>query len=202
MKRTLKIICAFVVSLLFSLAVIEGISLSQMQKCFDEELYKNVIRLHVLANSDSDHDQQAKIDIKDSVLEYISTYTQKAQSAKEAASIIKNNLSHIASFVEKTAKDLGYDYSVNLAFSKEKYPVRYYDGFSFPAGEYMSLRIILGKGEGKNWWCVLYPSICNKACEKVPEMLESVGISEKTASYICEDKKYKIRFRLLEYLGF
>ena len=81
---------------LLTLTVLCALVLGLFPVSGEEKLYDSVVRLHVLANSDSDHDQQAKIDIKDSVLEYISTYTQKAQSAKEAASIIKNNLSHFA----------------------------------------------------------------------------------------------------------
>jgi len=202
LKKSVRIMCIVFLSFLFSCIAIEALSLSQMQKSFDEDLYKNVIRLHVLANSDSEYDQKAKIAIKDYVVAHISSYTENAANVGDAVAMIEKNLSNIESFTKKASKDLGYDYDVKIDFSEERYPVRYYDGFSFPAGKYRSLRIMLGKGEGKNWWCVLYPSICNKASEKVPEMLESAGVSKKTASYICDDEKYKIRFRLLELFGF
>ncbi len=201
MKKTVKLCFAVALSLCFAFIIAFSVSVARMQNRFDEELYGNVIRLHILANSDSEFDQQAKIQIKNRVVDHISQLTCGAQSAEDAADIIMANKDKINEYVQTVAQELGYDYEVSTDFSDEKYPVRYYSGFAFPAGTYKSLRINLGNGIGKNWWCVLYPSICVAPVDEVDELLQKNGISDETVRYICEDEKYILRFRFLELLG-
>ncbi len=201
MKRIVKLLLVAVVSVFFAFIVTFAVSLARMQSSFDSELYGNVIRLHILADSDSEQDQQAKIEIKNCVIDRISLMTSDAINADQAASIIKANVSEINEYVRQASRDLGYDYDIKTCFSEEKYPVRYYDGFAFPAGTYKSLRITLGSGKGKNWWCVLYPSICISPVDEADELLVEAGLSDETVKYICEDEKYKIRFRFLELFG-
>lgn len=202
MKKHLKTMLVIAVSLLLAIVATFSLSLYNMQTRFDSDLYQNVVRLHILADSDSEYDQKAKLRIKDHVIEYITQLTEGAQNANEASSIICSNLSDIDKYVEKVSDELGYDYDITVNFSEEKYPVRYYEGFAFPAGKYRSLRISLGSGCGKNWWCVLYPSICVSPVDELREKLEVSGVSSETANYICDDKEYKISFWLLEFLGF
>ena len=201
MKKFLKLCLAVVLSLFFAFIITFSVSVVRMQERFENELYGNVIRLHILANSDSDLDQQAKIEIKNRVVDHISQLTCEARSADDAADIIMSNQDKINDYVQMAAQELGYDYAVSTDFSDEKYPVRYYNGFAFPAGTYKSLRINLGNGTGKNWWCVLYPSICVAPVDKVEELLQKNGVSDETVKYICEDEKYILRFRFLELFG-
>ena len=171
-----------------------------MQNSFDKDLYDNVIRLHVIANSDSEDDQNAKMKIKDNVAAYIFSLTENAENAVQASQIIESNIGAIEECVKSTCLALGYDYETQVVFSKENYPVRYYDNFTFPAGNYKSLRIKLGSAKGKNWWCVLYPSLCIPGNDTAKSKLSNAGISDETATYITEDK-YKIRFFLLDWIG-
>ncbi len=201
MKRIIKLLLAVVLSVFCASIASFSVSLARMQSSFDSELYGNVIRLHILAESDSEQDQKAKLEIKNCVIERISQLISDARNADHAASIIDTNVPGINEYVQQVSCDLGYDYDIKTHFSEEKYPVRYYDGFAFPAGTYKSLRITLGSGKGKNWWCVLYPSICVSPVDEADELLAEAGLSEKTVKYICEDEKYKIRFRFLELLG-
>lgn len=200
MNKIIKITLSLVLSALFSYSVILCVSLAKMQNRFDSELYDNVVRLHILANSDSDYDQNAKMVIKDSVAKYVTALTSNAKNAEEASEIIKNNLENIHDYVNYLCYDHGFDYTAKIEFSKENYPVRYYDNFVFPAGKYQSLRIMLGESKGRNWWCVLYPSLCVKGDNDTQKVLADAGISEKTTEYIT-DEKYKIRFFLLDILG-
>lgn len=201
MKRSLKTVLYLLLSVLFSFIVMFSLSLYKMQDHFDNELYDNVIRLHVLANSDSEYDQQAKIEIKDRVAQYVYELTESAKNSDEASEIIQSNLCAIEECVKSTCISYGYDYETEVVFSDEKYPVRYYDTFTFPAGSYKSLQIRLGKAQGKNWWCVLYPSLCVPSAESTEEKLEKAGVSKKTSEYIT-DEKYKVRFFLLDWMGF
>lgn len=201
MKKLLKMLIICVLSACFAFVVAFSVSLSRMQNCFESELYGNVIRLHILANSDSEADQKAKLMIKNRVIDHISEMVSDADSSDQAAVAIETHIPEINDYVQQVSNELGYDYRITASFSEEKYPVRYYDGFAFPAGTYKSLRINLGSGEGKNWWCVLYPSVCTSPSEKTSELLSKAGMSDETVNYICQDEKYIIRFRFLEWLG-
>jgi stage II sporulation protein R len=158
-----------------------------------------VIRLHILADSDSSEDQHAKLAVRDGVKDYIYELVSEAEDKEKAEAIIKNNLTNIENKVKETVAELGYSYTTQVSFENEYYPVRYYESFAFPSGNYRSLKIILGSGEGKNWWCVLYPTVCNSMATSPDKELTRAGISEKTAKMICSDsKEYEYGLYILE----
>ena len=161
-----------------------------------------ILRFHVIANSDSSDDQAVKEQVRDAVGTYLQPLLEEADSLEETKQIVGRNIGEVIRISKRTLAEYGYDYEVSAHITTTEFPEKTYGSYTFPKGEYEALQIVIGEGTGKNWWCVLYPSICNKASEKVPEMLESAGVSKKTASYICDDEKYKIRFRLLELFGF
>ena len=201
-KHILKISVALVVSLLSAFVFTIGITAQHMQEKFDNEIYGNMVRLHILANSDSEFDQSAKFAIRDEIVEYISGIVSSAENAEEASEIILSNIDEINSFAELASARLGYDYDISTDFGEEYYPVRYYDGFSFPSGVYKSLIIKLGSGNGKNWWCVLYPTVCGSVATSVPEKLSEAGMSDETIDIVCDtDGKYDVEFFILEMLG-
>ena len=202
-KKYLKITACIIISVLSALTFTYSVFLQDMQESFDKELYSNVIRLHILAQSDSASDQSAKLKVRDGVSGYIYSLVEDTKNSNEAERIIAENLDGIRETVKKTVKELGYSYSTDVTFNKEYYPVRYYEGFSFPSGYYRSLKITLGSGKGKNWWCVLYPTVCGSMSTDTKEKLTDSGISEKTADMLCsEDKKYEYGFYILELLNF
>lgn len=201
-KNFKKVIFATVYSFIFtSFFVISAYSLS-FQSEFDKSLYSNVIRFHIIADSDSDYDQQAKNKIRDEILPYISSITEKAKDVCSAENLLKDNLHLIENELKFAITRLGYNYKANVQLSKEMYPVRRYGTFTFPAGTYTSLRISLGSANGKNFWCVVYPSVCTNLCtstEKVYTKLSQAGLSPDAAYAICEeDDKTIFTFYFLE----
>ncbi len=168
----------------------------------EEKIYENMIRLHVIANSDSDEDQKLKLLVRDAVLGVVSSMP-RASSAIEAESGIRSRTDEILAAARKVVAENGSDDGVSVLFDTEKYPVRYYEGFTLPAGEYTSLRVVIGDGDGRNWWCVLFPPLCTAASEeeREEEFIEA-GFTSEEYSLIKEDSgtKYKVRFKILEIL--
>lgn len=168
----------------------------------EAEIYENTVRLHVLAHSDSEHDQSVKLAVRDAVLSEISALTENAGSADEAEAIMNENLSRIRDIAKAKLAELGEDKDINVTLSVEYYPTREYGDFSLPAGNYSSLRIMIGDAAGQNWWCVLYPQLCTGGA-KTGETLVKTGFSENQIEILTgSDKpKYRLKFKILELFG-
>ena len=166
----------------------------------EAEIYDNTLRLHVLANSDSEHDQSVKLYVRDAVLNEISALTKNAESIEEAENIVNANLGYIRERVKAALGAIGEDTTVNVTLTEEYYPTREYEDFRLPAGNYTSLRILLGKAEGQNWWCVLYPELCNSGA-KTDEALVQTGFSQDQIDSLTggEKPKYRLKFKILEF---
>ena len=168
----------------------------------EEEIYSQTIRLHVLANSDSEEDQAEKLLVRDAVLAYLEDSLAQSGSYDSALSAVGDHLEGIRKRAEES---LGNKYAVRVELGREKYPVRQYENYSLPAGEYTSLRVLIGEGEGKNWWCVLFPRLCTSRAteEEMYEEFIAAGFSPEQYRLIKNESspKYKIRFRILEILS-
>lgn len=126
-----------------------------------EQIDKNsLIRIHVLANSDSQADQQLKLQVKDDVVRYLEPQLAQSHSIEESRQIIQNHLPQLEQTAKNTLQRLNSNYDVTLQYGHFDFPVKYYGGFSLPAGNYEALRILIGEGKGHNWWCVLFPPMC------------------------------------------
>ncbi|MCI5586894.1 MAG: stage II sporulation protein R [Lachnospiraceae bacterium] len=136
--------------------VFEGESVKEIQK----NIASNIIRLHVIANSDSKEDQQLKLKVRDGILDEVKSCVQNAASVKQAENAILSQKDRIASSAENIIKSEGYDYKVNIALKDRYFPVKSYGDLVFPAGIYNALCIEIGDANGRNWWCVLFPSLC------------------------------------------
>ena len=155
-------------------------------------LSEKLTRLHVLANSDAPADQQLKLQVRDAVLE----------AASGAVEINDALLEQMQMAAQQTVARAGYDYAVQVRRERYYFDTRRYDTFSLPAGEYHSVRVIIGDGAGKNWWCVVAPPLCAGVCEaELEEIAVSSGLSEKEISFICEEKGYVLRFQLVDLWG-
>lgn len=163
-------------------------------------VYTDTIRLHVLANSDSDGDQSLKLKVRDSIIDSIAEMTESVSSRSEAEAVIKANLTAVEDIALDVIKDEGYDYPVKAVLNEEYYPERRYEGIRLPEGNYLSLRILIGEGEGQNWWCVLYPPLCTSVSEPKEELAQA-GFTGEQIRLLCEDEnpKYVVRFRILEF---
>ena len=166
----------------------------------EAEIYDNTIRLHVIANSDTEHDQSVKLYVRDAVLEEIAALTKNAKSVEEAEAIINSELGNVREKAKAALSAIGEDISVNVTLSEEYYPTREYANFRLPAGNYTSLRILLGEAEGQNWWCVLYPELCTSGA-KADEALVKTGFSKDQIDILTGGNKpqYRLKFKILEF---
>ena len=158
------------------------------------ELSSNLVRLHVIAVSDDETEQRIKLRVRDAVLQYLSPELEDAGDAAQARAVIASRMDGIQAAAEKASAGR----PVRVTLSQEYYPTRVYASFTLPAGKYESLRVILGEGQGHNWWCVVFPPLCLSAAEasKVAEAMdtEDYGI-------VTEANGYVLKFRLLELWG-
>jgi len=155
MKQHLKI---WEVSLLFALCV--TLCSGLFAKAEQQQLANELIRLHVIANSDSESDQNAKLDVRDNALEVITPLLEGITSVDDAEKIIRKALPQLSCNAKQSLLRDGKFNSARAVLCVEQYPTREYDGFALPAGDYVSLKIILGKGEGHNWRCVVFSPLC------------------------------------------
>lgn len=162
------------------------------------EIYDSCVRLHILANSDSEKDQSLKLKVRDKMLEKISSYELKSKG--EALSKIEDDKDELIEIAKEVIKENGEEYDVDLEIGVEKYPTRYYDDFSLPAGKYTSVIVKIGEAEGENWWCVLYPPLCTSAAIKADkDACIDVGLTKDQYNLITQSSgKYKVKFKILE----
>ena len=168
----------------------------------ESEIYDTVVRLHVLANSDSEEDQALKLKVRDALLDVTAPLLENCHSQDEAVAALTPVLDDLKAVAEAVVTEEGYDYDVHIDLGKEEYPRRVYESCCFPAGSYVSLRVGIGEAEGQNWWCVLFPPLCLSAAsaQDTEDAFVSVGLNKNQYGIITETgkTKYKIRFNLLE----
>ena len=162
------------------------------------EIYNSTVRLHILAASDSEEDQRVKLLVRDAGGEHISAYDAKTK--EEALMLIGADKDKICQIAEDVLSENGMAKSVSMEIGKEQYPIRYYEDFSLPAGEYTSVKIIIGEGKGQNWWCVLFPPMCTSyAIKGEGNDYINVGLSKDQYDLITgANGEYKVKFKLLE----
>lgn len=125
-----------------------------------EDLSNSVFRLHVIANSDSEEDQNLKLKVRDNLLEYMNSLCTGVSSKEEAITIAQNHIQDFESIAKKVIFDNGYDYNVTVEIGKCDFPTKQYGDVSLPAGIYDALRVKIGSASGHNWWCVMFPPLC------------------------------------------
>ena len=175
----------------------------------EEAVYDNVIRLHVLANSDSKEDQSEKLRVRDAVLSYTEERLAECKTREDAIRTLESCLEEIEAVAENQLARDGYSLPVKVAFDVERYPTRQYASCCFPSGSYLSLRVMIGEAEGQNWWCVLFPSLCYSAAtadggSSMESSLTALGFSGDQYRIITDSSDnttYQVRFKLLEVLG-
>ena len=188
-KKSLKIweaalLCAFALSLLAA--------------CWAQgrqrALADGLIRLHVIAADDSESEQALKLRVRDAVLAYLEAKLDGAADADEAAGTVRAELEGIRTAAESASEGR----SVAVTLGQERYPLRQYGDFALPAGEYQSLRVTIGEGEGHNWWCVVFPPLCLRSAES-PAVQSVMNMDD--LRLIRQDEGYELRFRIVELWG-
>ena len=124
------------------------------------DLSDNLIRLHIIANSDSETDQAVKLKVRDRILSEMSVYFKDAKDAGECRKIINNNIDMVVWYANDELKKNGFDYTADAYYGRFEFPTKVYANVTLPKGEYEAVRVVLGKGEGHNWWCVMFPPLC------------------------------------------
>ncbi|ADL52779.1 stage II sporulation protein R [Clostridium cellulovorans] len=159
-----------------------------------EEIAKKLIRFHVIANSDSDDDQKLKLKVRDEVLKFIAPKLKESKSIDESRGLIMENDQNIKNIAKEIINKNGYNYSVKTTLGQCNFPVKEYGNIILPAGEYEAYRIVIGDGEGKNWWCVMFPPLCfvditkgQVAYEETKEEMKTV-LNDEEYSYIDKEK--------------
>jgi len=183
------------VSLLIGLicAVVIGAWAQKSQK----ELSDKLLRLHVVANSDTEVDQELKLSVRDRILEMSEPLISEAKNSHEAAETLISNLPEIVEQAQREVRAMGYNYNVSAELRDESFPTREYDGFSLPAGTYRALRVTIGEGGGENWWCVVFPPLCGQY-GNINEAAKQAGLSDGEIALIAESDGVKIKFRSIE----
>lgn len=171
----------------------------------ERAVYDTVVRLHVLANSDTEEDQALKLMVRDGVLEAAAPLVEGCTTQAEAVEALTAHLNDLEAAALSVMESEGYSYPVTVLLGEEDYPTRIYESCAFPAGTYVSLRVLIGEGEGQNWWCCLFPPLCLSAATAKSDNEDAfiqVGLTKDQYGIITETgkTKYKVRFKILEVL--
>ena len=170
----------------------------------EAEVYDSVVRLHVLANSDSEEDQALKLKVRDALLEKTAPLLSSCSSREEACEALKAHTDELKQIAEEVIRAEGYDYPVTILLGEEEYPEKNYDSICFPSGKYTSLRVCIGNAEGQNWWCCLFPPLClgnsTVSSSDAEDAFISVGLTPNQYKIITQTEKpiYRVRFKILE----
>ena len=204
-------------SFIFALVLMFTIAVTALPVNGEEELYNKILRLHVLANSDSDTDQSLKLKVRDAILSELEEIYADAgvSDVNEAEKTIKKNTERLVKTAEKVIVEQGFDYNVEIELCRETYPTREYENVTLPAGNYRSVKVKIGEAEGKNWWCVLFPELCMSSAARKDTASETFVYEENGEKFVAAgftpselriitdsgDAKIKVKFRVLEIIG-
>ncbi len=178
---TLALICCIILSLC-------GFA----ESCRD--MYENIIRIRVIANSDSTEDQELKLYVRDCILDSTELVFSKTSSYEDAVIAADSKLEYLKVVAKDAIIEKGFNYNVTAELRDEFFETRVYDDFTLPSGEYKTLVVTIGSGKGENWWCVMYPKVCVGACSG--ELTDA--IKEISANYAENGEKYVLKFKVVE----
>lgn len=186
-KIKISVTVGIVVAILFSICSFAKTS---------EEIRSDVLRLHVIANSDTSVDQNLKLRLRDYILQEGKDIFNGSVNVENAVKKIEPVLPELEKSAKAFVNQAGFDYDVKISLLNEYFTTRTYETVTLPAGKYLALRVVIGSGEGHNWWCVMFPPMCVPAAEKKDE-IENV-FSEKEIKLVESKPKYEPRFKVVE----
>lgn len=187
-RQLTGVLCIFAVGLCFWLDLEQS------------ELADKMLRLHVLANSDSQEDQALKLKVRDELLVEVQPWLEQQADVSGVKEELQSRIPELTKMAEAVIEREGYSYPVHVELEETWFPTRTYEGFALPAGKYEALRIIIGEGQGKNWWCVVFPPLClASSTETVTQEASAAGLDDQQVFLILEDSdQYVIKFRAIE----
>ncbi len=186
-------------ALLMAFAIV--LTIGMWASLTQDALAAEVLRLHVVANSDSDTDQAVKLQVRDAILAAATPYLDGVHNQEEAEQALRPHLQELAQAGAEVLAQAGLSYPITVSITDQWFPTKEYTDFALPAGTYRSLQVILGEGQGHNWWCVVFPPLClGSVSEESVETSASGVLSEDQISLISEqDGEYVLRFKVLEW---
>ena len=165
-------------------------------------LSENLIRLHVVADSDSAEDQAIKLQVRDAITRKLNTVMDDLPDMEAAKAYLQEHLPELEQVANDALRAAGNGCKAVVTLAKEAFPTREYDTFTLPAGIYESLRVTIGSGEGQNWWCVIFPSLCVSATtDGFEDTAAGAGFSDRLSGTLTGKQEYKVRFFLLDCFG-
>lgn len=173
-------------------------------KKIQEGVADKIIRFHVIANSDSKKDQDLKYRVKDTVIKELQPYFKDVNDIDTAREIIEEKLPQIENTASRVIEESGFNYPVSASFTNSYFPMKVYGDYTFPPGMYQALQIKIGKAEGKNWWCVMFPPLCfvdetySIVTEDSEEKLEILLTEEELEELKKEDVPVKVKLKIIE----
>ena len=194
MRKSLKRlgICALIAALVWTAGIISN----------KQNLQNGLIRLHVVAASDSEEDQNLKLLVRDAVISSLRENMNHVKDMETAKAYLRENLPKIEAVANCVLQKAGISDTVTVSLEPEEFETRTYDTFTLPAGVYEALRVTIGAGEGHNWWCVVFPALCVGATvEEFEETAHCAGLSDSLTAAIAGEENYEVRFLILDALG-
>lgn len=195
-KRFLILFALFTIYILFSLV--------SYSNAVTADISNSVFRLHVIANSNSEEDQNLKYKVRDAIIEYMNSISKGVSSKEEAIKIAEENKENFYNIAKKVINDNGFNYNVNINIGNFSFPTKSYGDISLPAGFYDALKVEIGEASGKNWWCVMFPSLCfvdvseGIVPDESKEDLQS-NLQEEEYNLISSDNlEFQVKFKLVE----
>lgn len=185
------------ISLLVALIICGVLNINAFsQQC--ESIREKMLRMHVVANSDSEEDQQLKLKVRDAVLSAGKEIFDGSITSSEAQEKITPHIDYLENVALDTIKNEGFDYGVEIKVENEYFNTRTYDNIvTLPAGYYNAIKVIIGEGKGQNWWCVMFPPMCLPTA--VAECEISDVLTEDETEIVTETEKYKFKFKIVEF---
>lgn len=170
-----------------------------------KNISNKIIRFHVLANSDSIEDQSLKLKVKDEIIKYMMPKLDKSNSIDESRKILKENDKEIKKIAENIINKNGYKYSVNTYLGQDQFPIKTYGNITLPQGQYEAYKIVIGNGQGQNWWCVMFPPLCfvdvtkgEVSTKETEQKMKKVLKEEELKSINNSKNSYEIKFKVVE----
>lgn len=197
-----RYVAIFFLLILYIFVLIVGYTSTVSAKISD-----SVFRLHVVANSDTNFDQELKYKVRDAVISYFNSISKDISTKEQAISLIDENINNITAVAKSTILENGYNYDVTVSTGNFEFPTKVYGDVSLPAGMYDAVKIEIGEAKGQNWWCVMFPPLCfvDVTSGIVPdtskEVLQGELDTEEYNLLVGSNTKYKFKFKLLELFG-
>lgn len=199
MKNYKKILIIFILFLTYFL-----ISLFSYSNAVSSSISENVFRLHVIANSDSKEDQDLKYKVRDNLIKYMNSISKDISTKEEAIKLANENIDNFSNIAKNTILENGFNYDVKIEIGNFDFPTKTYGDISLPAGFYDALKVEIGEAKGKNWWCVMFPSLCfvdisnGVMTQESKENLQANLDYEDYNLISSDDAEYKLKFKLVE----